>query len=96
LICLDFHTEGKLQKLPNRWGKTDHQLLGSENFKYSLYKRKTQIMVVDALATLFILGHTDLLLDNAAKQTTRQRPINNNRGTVFSVQSVTRCYKQVS
>jgi hypothetical protein len=46
------------------------------------------------------LWHVDLLLDNGREITnytttvTRQWPANNNRGTMFSVRSVPRCYKQ--
>jgi hypothetical protein len=49
---------------------------------------------------LYILWHVDALLGNDRKisnyitAVTRQRPVNNNRGTVFSLRSMPRCYKQ--
>jgi hypothetical protein len=50
----------------------------------------------------FILWHVDPLLGNDSEisyyttTVTRQRPVKSNRGNVFSVRSVPRCYEQVS
>jgi hypothetical protein len=50
--------------------------------------------------TVNILWHVDPLLRNDCEirnyttATARQRPFNSNRGTVFSVRSTPRCYKQ--
>jgi hypothetical protein len=47
-----------------------------------------------------ILRHVDLMLgsnrqiNNYTAAVTRQRPLNNNRGKVFSVRSLLKCYKQ--
>jgi hypothetical protein len=48
----------------------------------------------------YILWHVDTLLGNDRERSnyttavTRQRPVNSNRGMVFSVRSVPRCCKQ--
>jgi hypothetical protein len=46
------------------------------------------------------MGHVDPLLgndreiNNYATAVTMQQPVNSNRGTMFSVRSMLRCYKQ--
>jgi hypothetical protein len=55
---------------------------------------------VESKALDIILWHVDQLLGNDCEicnyttAVTRQRPVNSNRGMIFSVQSVPRCYKK--
>jgi hypothetical protein len=46
------------------------------------------------LWNVYALLGIDRDLSNYTTAVTRQRPVNSNRGTVFSVRSVPKCYKQ--
>jgi hypothetical protein len=85
----EYNTEGGYQikfggECLNIWGRTYEQ--DGENY----------IM----MSFIIVLWHVDALLgydseiNNYSTAVTKQRPINSNRGKVFSVRSVPRCYKQ--
>jgi hypothetical protein len=48
----------------------------------------------DSEYTKFHAIATPVILSNYTTAITRQQPVNSNRGMVFSMQSVQRCYKQ--
>jgi hypothetical protein len=58
--------------------------------------RPPQIIVI-IIITIIIMSHVVSFLENnreISNEVTRLRPVNSNRGTVFSVRAVPRCYKQ--
>jgi hypothetical protein len=68
--------------------------------KIQRYTNTVLLMFKVCLSKVSILWHVDLLLgnnheiSNYAMGVTRQWPVNGNRGTLFPVQSMLKCYRQ--
>jgi hypothetical protein len=77
------------EKLANKNAGRREMLLSALSSKKTQYAYK----VITMWHVVLLLGN-DREISNYTTTITRQRPVNSNRGTVFSVRSVPRCYKK--